>query len=452
MTIPVNQILNMDCLEGMKELPEGSVDMVITSPPYWGLRDYGIPPQVWGGRPGCEHEWGEYAQKTIIGVGHHWQQAENGVGLASGKHQTRYKGDADAAQGGFSERILSFCQLCGAWKGCLGLEPDFNLYIQHLMEIFTEAKRVLKDVGTCWVNLGDTYAGSGNGGSETAGKEVCPPGNKAHIDHNLPAKSLCQIPHRFAIAMSDAGWILRNTIIWHKRNCMPSSVKDRFTVDFEYLFFFSKNNKPLFWTNEKTFEMVTKIPKGIYGAEGVDWGWRECKTCGGVGCEMCMDGYKHYNLWSGHDYYFEQQLEPQSYPGWSKNSQSKCGVPGVAYVNEKRERPHNFKENNDGRNKRAVWTINPKPYPEAHFATFPPELLHTPIKAGCPVGGVVLDPFMGAGTTALTALKLDRKFIGFEISQEYCELANKRIEGWRNQSRLIDFQQTDELSLTEVGV
>ncbi len=158
----MNRIISGDSLEALKKLPNESADCIVTSPPYYGLRDYGV-------------------------------------------------------------------------TGQLGLEPTFEEYIAKLMEIFDEAKRVIKKTGTCWVNLGDSYCatatGSKRGSNASAG---------------LQEKSLLGIPFRFALAMIEHGWILRNTIIWHKPNAMPSSVKDRFSVDFEYVFFFTKNKLPTF--------------------------------------------------------------------------------------------------------------------------------------------------------------------------------------------------------------
>ncbi len=293
-----------DCSEILKLMPSESVDCVVTSPPYWALRDYGV-------------------------------------------------------------------------FGQLGLEQSFQEYIVKLCNIFDEIKRVLKNTGTCWVNLGDTYAGSGKGYGD---KNLDPKfgqgrprnlqprptntRNKAAegvpINDAGPAKSLLQIPSRFAIEMVNRGWILRNEIIWHKPNCMPASVKDRFTVDFEKIFFFVKHRK----------------------------------------------------------YYFEQQQEPATY------TDNRLGLGNIVYKNR------NTQCNvcvSDKRNKRAVWRITTKPYKEAHFATFPPDLCETPIKAGCPEGGVVLDPFAGAGTTGVVAKKLGRNFIGIELNPDYLEMAKRRI-------------------------
>lgn len=261
----------------------------------------------------------------------------------------------------------------------LGLELRFEDYIGRLCDIFDEVKRVLKKSGTCWVNFGDTYATSskGSGGKGEMGDGVFSRLKKRaefqprKFSPLVPDKSLSLVPFRFAIEMVNRGWRLRNTIVWHKPNAMPSSVRDRFTVDFEYLFFFSKSRK----------------------------------------------------------YYFEQQFEPhrwadkdkRSRRNWTENlaksgkmTKQRYSMKGVSY-------------GKNGRNKRCVWTIPTRPFPQAHFAVYPEALCETPVKAGCPKGGIVLDPFMGAGTTAVVARKLERDYLGIELSEDYIKIAQKRL-------------------------
>jgi len=309
--LETNKIYCGDALELLKQLDDESVDLVITSPPYWALRDYGV-------------------------------------------------------------------------EGQLGLEPTFDEYISKLCNIFDEVKRVLKKTGTCWVVIGDTYNSSGtnmsrNWDGRTKNFEK---GKPMIISKELPSKCLLQIPARFSIEMINRGWILRNTIIWHKPNCIPASVKDRFTVDFEYIFFFVKNKKYYF---EQQFERYIE----------------------------------KMNRWGG------EKLKAKGKSTWDD------GTGQVTY------RDRNMRPNPKGRNKRTTWRINPKPFSEAHFAVYPEELIKTPIKAGCPEQGIVLDPFMGSGTTALVALKLNRNFIGFELNPEYVKIANKRIKDWLYQTRLF---------------
>lgn len=435
-----NNILQGDALSVLKKMPGQSVNMIMTSPPYWALRDYGDNVQsIWGGDPECKHEFNIKTKAGDIRF-----RGENSD-IGNDKNPEIYKGNGEG----------NFCSKCGAWRGQLGLEPSFELYIKHLCDIFEESKRVLRDDGTLWVNLGDTYGGSwGSSGHTPETKNL----NRLTIGYGSTKgtaeatkgmeKSLVMIPFRFAIEMVNRGWILRNTLIWHKPNCMPSSAKDRFTVDYEYVFYFSKKKK----------------------------------------------------------YYFEQQFETQLESSVYRTNYHFGGVPGDQYPNEKRQNPYPYewKPNMLGRNKRAVWSICPQPYPEAHFATYPEELCVTPISAGCPLyvckkcrkprekivestggttgkswhdhskdkemgmhqsvsglqnqgeipyqrnhlgytdcncnagfePGIVLDPFFGSGTTGLTALKLGRAFVGIEQNAEYIELANKRLASESEQEKL----------------
>jgi site-specific DNA-methyltransferase (adenine-specific) len=331
----------------------------------WALRDYGNRTQaIWDGNPNCKHEWG----KEII---------RKQSGGTNKSNITNFVDDRIH----FKNRS-SFCKKCKAWRGQLGLEPAFDLYIKHLCDIFDEVKRVLKFTGTCWVNLGDTYSGSGCGTNDYRteasksiqgiGKNIrlYKTGGIAQKIKEVPAKSLCLIPFRFAIEMVNRGWTVRNVIIWHKPNCMPSSVKDRFTVDFEYIFFFVKNKKYRFETQYESWKDKNK-----------------------------------------HD--IERAGKFIKYEGKHKDD---SGNKGVVVGNPLQ-----------GRNKRCVWTVPTKPFSEAHFATYPPRLCETPIKSGCPQNGIVLDPFMGGGTTGLAANKLGVNFIGIEVNPRYIEMARKRM-------------------------
>ena len=317
--LEINKIYQGDCLSVLKTLPENKIDMCITSPPYWALRDYGV-------------------------------------------------------------------------GGQLGLETTYEEYINKLCDIFDEVKRVLKKEGSCWVVIGDTYHGSGmcvGQSPDHVSLSALNRDNKYNSEEfnqfvknknkqDYPKKSLLMIPFRFAIEMVNRGWILRNTIIWHKPNCMPSSVKDRFTVDFEYVFFFVKNKK--YWFEQQFEKALTNLPIV------------KKQTCG-HGSVRPVD-------------------EPDPY-----------GSMGYS--------------NGDERNKRTVWQITTKPFKEAHFAVYPPELIETPIKAGCPENGIVLDPFMGSGTTACVSLQQNKNYIGIELNQDYIDIANKRIEEFKQQLVLI---------------
>jgi site-specific DNA-methyltransferase (cytosine-N4-specific) len=356
-----NEIYEGDAKNLLEFLPDESVDCVITSPPYWGLRDYGIEPLVWDGKVDCQHEWG----KEIPGAGKNNDQT-------AGEKQKTVHGSINRDNRPPSQ----FCQFCGAWRGSLGLEPTYQLYLDHLMQIFGEVKRVLKKTGTCWVNLGDTYNNSPsnqspNLGNAAALKKI---GRQARTQKIIPTKSLVGISERFAIRMTDElGWIRRNTIIWHKRNCMPSSASDRFTVDFEYVYFFTKSGK--YWFEQQ---------KEPYTAPMNRWG----------GDKLKADGESTWDNGTGQDTYRDRDMRPDK----------------------------------DGRNRRCVWDIPTKPFSGAHFAVFPTALVEPCILAGCPVAGVVLDPFAGSGTVRLVALNNGRLSLGFEIKKEYIDIADKRLE------------------------
>jgi len=298
-------------IDVLRTFPKDSIDMCITSPPYWGARYYRTDPVIWDDAPHCDHDF-----------------------------------ISDVSEG-------AFCSSCGAWKGQLGQEPSVKLYVKHILNVVDEIKRVLKDEGTFWLNLGDTYA-SGEVGrhDKNYGGDFDRPKWKGierkflKMDTGLPAGCLVNVPSRIAIKMTDNhGWIERNAIIWHKKNAMPDGVKTRFTSDYEFLYLFTKKKK----------------------------------------------------------YFFNQILEPSVTSKSSKTTKSKM------------------------RNKRSVWSLSAQPFYEAHFAVFPEKFVETPIRAGCPENGIVLDPFMGSGTVGVVAKKLSRNYIGIDISKECVEMSEKRI-------------------------
>jgi len=295
----VDQIFNQDCIQGMRSLPDGCVNTCVTSPPYWGLRDYG-------------HE------------------------------------------------------------GQIGLEETPEAFVSQMVEVFREVKRLLRDDGTLWLNLGDSYAGSGKGPAGNLGAKH----NERHLEHKhsaiipdgLKPKDLVGIPWRVAFALQADGWYLRQDIIWHKPNPMPESVTDRCTKAHEYIFLLSKSAQ-YYFDSEAIKEDATTEPK-----------------------------------------------EPRPIP-YSQLIQQ--GGKGSQKLGTSME--------NGKRNKRSVWTVSTKPFKDAHFATYPEDLIVPCILAGCLEGGLVLDPFMGAGTTALVSKKLGRNYVGFELNEEYKNIAEKRL-------------------------
>jgi len=235
MTLPVNTVLQGNCLEVLKTFPGQSIDFVMTSPPYYGLRDYAneFTSLVWGGEEKCEHQWKEEEHKFHSGT-------------SAGEKQLTNRGTFHTDFSSHSR----FCALCGAWKGQLGLEPTWQMYVQHISLICTEIKRVLRKSGSFYLVMGDTFAGSRCGDpkhtseSLAKGQQYIRQEGYLQIDKKgLPPKCLMGIPWRVAFAVIEKGWILRNAIIWHKPNAMPSSVKDRLAQTYEYIFHLVKSNR-----------------------------------------------------------------------------------------------------------------------------------------------------------------------------------------------------------------
>jgi DNA modification methylase len=302
--IDTNVILEGDCIQSLKSLPEGIVNTCITSPPYYALRDYGADGQI-------------------------------------------------------------------------GLEKTPEEYVQKLVEVFREVKRVLRDDGTLWLNLGDSYVSNPGDRTKVGGFQANPDTDRAKAEsamsHNkktagLKPKDLIGIPWMVAFALRNDGWYLRQDIIWHKPNPMPESVSDRCTKSHEYIFLLSKS-KTYYYDAESIKEPVKQ-----------DWGTRD-RTNG-----------KYHNTGTG--------LNPHT---------------GLQKSYEKA-------------NKRSVWSITTKPFHGAHFATFPPDLIEPCVIAGSPEGGIVLDPFFGSGTTGLVAMRNNRKYLGCELNSEYISIANERLK------------------------
>lgn len=342
-----------DNRETLKSLPDGSVQCVVTSPPYWGLRDYGTATWI-GGDEGCSHKRdSKFSTKTITG---HANEAIGGVGDAI------YK---------------SVCERCGAVRedDQIGLEVTPADYVEQLCKVFDEVWRVLADDGTVWLNLGDTYVGTGSKGDVKDpkyadgrnGQAVALNGKVA----GLKSKDMVGIPWRVAFALQERGWYLRQDIIWAKPNPMPEPVTDRCVKSHEYIFLLSKSAK-YFFDHEAIREPATT---GVWDA-------------------MPPMGGKKYG-----------ESDDPMHATKSGNTPAGDGM----------------------RNKRDVWTVSVASYAEAHFATYPPALIRPCILAGSREGDLVLDPFSGSGTTGEVAMQLGRNYVGTELNPDYAQLSLKRI-------------------------
>ncbi len=361
----------VDCLTILRVFPDQYVNCVVTSPPYWGLRDYGLEPTVWDGDSECEHDFsGEIHHE-------HREQVSHGKSRTSERF---YGGDQSRKFNSDHQRHFSaqFCR-CGAWSGSLGLEPTPELYVEHLVEIFREVKRVLRDAGTLWLNLGDSYVGAPKGnlnGQDKSGltstrtQRNAPAGINKLVD-SLKPKDLVGIPWRVAFALQADGWYLRSDIIWHKPNPMPESVKDRPTKAHEYIFLLSKSAK-YYYDADAIKEPVTAATVERLSQSGLG-----------------------------------EQLGSDRVPGKVNGPMKAVGT----------------KEN---RNKRTVWTITTQSFKGAHFATFPQKLIEPCILAGCPEGGMVLDPFAGSGTVGVVATANNRNAILMEANTDYADLIRER--------------------------
>jgi DNA modification methylase len=437
------RILHGHAPDVLRGLEADSVQCVVTSPPYWGLRSYGTEPQVWGGDSAHAHEWGG---ERLIHAGNAPSQRST---LTTNGGRGPKPGDKYEAGRSTLASQGAFCH-CGAWRGELGLEPTPDLYVEHLVGVFREVRRVLRPDGVCWINLGDSYAtgagavgqrpGGGSQGDAWAERGAMTSPNRMPIP-GLKPKDLVGIPWRVAFALQADGWWLRSEVIWHKPNPMPESVSDRPTKAHEQVF------------------LLTKSASYFYDAEAI---------------KETVSGTAHARGGGVHP----KSAKPGS--GIKANESFGAVVRGLV----------------SSRNSRSVWTIATQPSPVAHFATYPQELAERCILAGtsergaCVVCGapwarvvnvaytnpgnrstngprsierrhaefgtagyaqrlerratttgwaptcehaaplrpcLVLDPFSGTGTTGKAALKLGRDYVGIDLHPGHTRTAQRRL-------------------------
>jgi len=306
----------------------------------------------------------------------------------------------------------------------IGRETTPKEYISRLTEVFTEVRRVLRPDGTLWLNISDTYAGKGNQGDFIDPKNPYGRNGQAVALNNkvegCKPKDMIGIPWMLAFALRDTGWYLRNDIIWMKDNPMPESVKDRCARCYEHIFLFSKSKKYFF-----DYKAISE-PIAPATAERLKRGMK--------------GGNKYGKPVPGQPQPYKAISEPiapataerlkRGMKGGNKYGKPVPGQPQPQSINRPREHGEiKDADINPLRNKRDVWKINTVPFKGGHYAAYPPKLVETCLFAGCPEGGIVLDPFMGSGTTGMVASQMGRHFIGIELNPAYTELAYKRIGG-----------------------
>lgn len=446
----VGRVHQGDCRKILREIPSESIDTVVYSPPYYGLRDYGVETEtVWGGDEDCEHEWSVIETNA--------PNASGGLGskqdTVRGSHSVPYDNHV---------RVSSVCSKCGAWKGQLDLEPDWRMYIEHLVEINRYVKRVLKKTGSLWIIIGDSWAGSMQGygakkpsstGFQFAGdgfyasSKRKPPQLKAK---GYPPKCLMGIPYRLAFALIDDGWIWRNSIIWYKINAMPSPVKDRLSQTYEVILHFVKSKKYYYDLN------AIRLPPSILtGNERLE--------------KLVRRIYDISKTIRGKTAY---RGKINKIGGWKSAMYSEKAYRDAFKILEKQEVLstsekkflQDYVQNHGGhplgRNPGDVLPIQTRPLKDEHYAAFPIDIPLYPILASCPPDGVVLDPMAGSGTVALTCELINRrewskfhlfvnnytrrlnwmlKWILIEINPNYCRIAESRLRPFFTQKRLCDY-------------
>jgi DNA modification methylase len=301
----------------------------------------------------------------------------------------------------------------------IGLEESPEAFIEKLVAVFREVRRVLKPEGTCWVNIGDSYCSTAPGTMSAPLRQdgilkgVTDETSKSRqskrpkTPEGLKPKDLIGIPWMLAFALRTDGWWLRQDIVWAKPNPMPESVLDRCTKSHEYIFLLTKSQRYYFDSvaikEPVTASIIARLSQDLESQKGSDRvPGKTNGTMKAVGGRSARDSFKR------------------------EGSKRETVIPGQSVGTHRPDREES-EYDLDTRNKRSVWTVATKPFSEAHFATCPPDLITPCIKAGCPAGGVVLDPFMGAGTTALVARGLGRNYVGFELNPEYIAIAERRL-------------------------
>ncbi len=424
----INIVLAGHVLDELRKLRSRSVQTIVTSPPYWSLRDYGTPPQIWNGSdPLCsKHDWRPLLQAATNGQ---WSPMKSETFNQNSATRTLKRSE--------------YCVRCGAWRGNLGLEPTPEMYVWHLVQVFHEAHRVLRDDGTLWLNLGDTYFTTGS-----VTNELKREGGRTH--HTLKHKELVGIPWQTALALRapwrqcnvcgetahdmewgkikdrrgvthfvcpncamptvhrivERGWWLRAEIIWSKPNPVPESAKDRPTRSHEHIFLLTKNGgTKIIWRARDTGK------------------WSRHPDLEET---ILIDG-KPMRRWIGFDYLYNadaiaEPLVSKKKPPRGNNPDRKYDTPGTSKMtteNASRFYTKVLLGLITTKNKRSVWRIPTQSFRGKHYAAYPLMIPEICIKAGSRPGDTVLDPFAGAGTTLVKAKELGRNFVGIDLNKGY---------------------------------
>ena len=381
MSLLQTKLLVGHVLDRLRELPDTSVHCCVTSPPYWGLRDYGTEPQIWDGDPACQHIWGR-------NVGRNDTSTMYGQGSGPVKNKTE----------------TAFCSLCNAWSGSLGLEPTPDLYVQHLIAIFREVRRVLRDDGTLFLNLGDSYAsGVGTGEQGKRGQRFDRTHTQEYLGVNrkfpelgLKPKDLIGIPWMAAFALRADGWYLRSEIIWAKTAPMPESVTDRPTCAHEAIFLFSKSQR-YFYDNEAVKE-PSRNQRNVWTLNPAPF----------VGAHFAT---------------FPPEIPRRAISAGTseKGVCATCGAPWKRLVD---------RQSTAGERGATPFDYRALGVPQrgnVHTTTttlgWEPTCKHT----GEPIPATVIDPFFGSGTTGLVAQQLWRSCIGIDLSDKYAQIGKDRM-------------------------
>jgi site-specific DNA-methyltransferase (adenine-specific) len=499
-------ILEGDVRARLKELPDGCISTCITSPPYFGLRSYSTTPQIWGGTdPDCDHQLVDAPPGKVL---------TGGTGAASAKQVTNagsqygnawsepirapWANDVPGPNAGgkndysrnTSKTAGQVCTRCNAWLGELGSEPDVNAFVAHLVDVFREVWRVLRADGVCFVNLGDSFSGSGKG--PTGHNGIGDQGQRQGFTDQrsggaVPAKSLYLVPERFVLAMQEAGWIVRDRIVWSKLSCMPESVLDRCTQSWEHLYQFVK--QPRYWWDAEAIRQPFEgrpqrrltpradHPKDererqahtpyAYPVELADVAGHNGNPAGAncrnvwtlgpdpsdydycAGCDTLYQGVARRMVktrdgvrpcpacqatdrWVGHFAAFPKALPERAI--LAACPPRCCAVCGAGWTRITERSARNKRPHSRPPGHRHPCEIGAGHSNGAGATTLNYAIQHTTIgwEPGCThdadtVPGVVLDPFSGSGTTGLVATRLGRRYVGIELSESYAQMSRKRI-------------------------